>query len=235
MGEWCGHGCYLKCFRNDAQKSGPSTELEVILASGSKGGSWGQGMKPTQMLPLPQLLPPGHGQWPRGSISNAASPQAGQAVIWMGHCLGCVYNVFQPSLCPHPKGYHPAVAFSWQLASGLPWARHGRQRTKRLWPLQGVPTAVSLHQTLSFSPSAVSSSSQLPPGRTGEGLVLSLWRKPEPSSGSPEAGNRAGMVPKDGSLPGRWLPLPCLYLLELPYLLEGQESQLNTTVVLWDA
>lgn len=40
---------------------------------------------------------------------------------------------------------------------------------------------------------------------------------------------RAWLVPKDGSLPGKEMAAPnaCLHLLELAYLLEGQNSQLN--------
>lgn len=122
-----------------------------------------------------------------------------------GGCLGCLPQASQP------------LSQAW------------KRENKGVLPL----TWCSSSSTFPLHP--ISSSSQLPP-RTGEGLVSSLWRKLEPSPGSHRSWQHRGDgTPKSQpTLERSAYPTIYLHLLELAYLFEGQEPQLNPIVVLWD-
>ena len=159
----------------------------------------------------------------------------------MEHCLWCVCSIFSPSLRPSPSREEEDICVQSQdfLAACLQVAVLAAclrpPRPSQAWEREnkGVLPSTRCSSSSTFPLDPISSSSQLPL-RTGEGLVSSLWRKLEPSPGSWQ--HRGGGTPKSQpTLERSAYPTINLHLLELAYLLEGQEPQLNTIVALWDA
>lgn len=142
-----------------------------------------------------------------GALSWVFVVSSDQALV---HLLSGREGHLPPVSCLPPGGAVLAAC----LRFPRPWARHGRENS-------GCPCSSILPPDpiiRSFSPSAISYSLLLPPGRTGEGMGSSWGRKLEPSPG-PHGRLAAalGCCPKMGTYLGErrlpyYIPVPLDFL-----------------------